>query len=74
MNAWAQFRALLPTDPLLVGEVTAHNADGTSDVTLPGNIHIRVQGQTVGIGLQAFVQSGRIQGEAPDLPGFQVAV
>lgn len=74
MNAWAQFRALLPQDPLLVGEVIEHNADGTSFVTLPGNITIRVQGQTVAIGLMAFVQSGRIQGEAPSLTTYSIAV
>lgn len=74
MNTWAKFRALLPSDPLLVGEVTAHNADGTSDVQLPGAITIRVQGQDVSVGNQAFVQSGRIQGVAPDLPGSSVAV
>lgn len=74
MNAWAKFRALLPADPLLVGEVIAHNDDGTSTIELPGNIPIRVQGQTVAVGLQAFAQGGRITGEAPDLPGFIVAV
>lgn len=74
MNPWAKFRALLPTDPLLAGEVIEHHDDGTSSVTLPGNITIRVQGQTVAVGLHAFVQSGRIQGEAPDLPEVEVLV
>lgn len=74
MNAWAQFRALLPQDPLLVGEVIAFNGDGTSEVRLPGNITIRVQGQTVAVGLKAFVQSGRIQGEAPNLTTYSIAV
>lgn len=74
MNTWAKFRALLPSDPLLVGEVVEHHSDGTSSVTLPGAITIRVQGHDVSVGNQAFVQSGRIQGLAPDLPGSSVAV
>lgn len=74
MNTWAQFKSLLPSDPLLVGEVLSHNADGTSSVELPGAITIRVQGQTVAVGLQAFVQTGRIVGEAPNLTGYTIAV
>lgn len=73
-NTYKRFLALLPADPLLVGEVTAHNTDGTSDVELPGATTIRAQGQTVAVGLRAFVQGGRVIGEAPDLPYFEVEV
>jgi hypothetical protein len=74
MNLFRQFRKLLPADPLLVGTVTAHNADGTSDVQLPGNQTIRVRGQGVAVGVRAFVQGGEIRGAAPALPLSTVEV
>ena len=74
MNVWKQFEALLPADPLLVGEVLAHNADGTSSVELPGNQVIRVHGQSVAVNARAFVQTGRVQGEAPNLPTYSIAI
>jgi hypothetical protein len=73
-NLWSQFRALLPQDPLLVGQVIAHNSDGTSSITLPGNVTIRAIGQSVAVGLWAFVQSGTVQTEAPSLPSYVVTV
>lgn len=73
-NLFTQFRRLLPSDPLLVGEVTAHNADGTSDLQLPGNQTIRVRGQGVAVGLKAFAQGGEIRGRAPDLPATTIFV
>lgn len=72
MNVWKQFEALLPADPLLVGEVIAHNPDGTSTVRLPGAQIIQVQGQAVPVGNRAFVQSNRVQGEAPSLTTLEV--
>ncbi|AXQ27582.1 hypothetical protein D0B54_02350 [Solimonas sp. K1W22B-7] len=74
MNIWKQFQQLLPSDPQLVGEVLRHNADGSSSVELPGAQVIRVQGQSVAAGLRAFVQGGRIQGEAPDLPTYELPI
>ena len=74
MNIWQQFKALIPADPLLIGEVLQHNDDGTSTVRLPGNQVIRVQGQGVGIGSRAFVQAGRVQGEAPTLETYSIAI
>lgn len=74
MNVFNKFLALLPGRPLLVGEVIAHNADGTSAIELPGNIVIWVDGQTVAVGLKAFVQDGRVQGQAPDLPVLQALI
>lgn len=73
-NVRAQFDRLLPKDPLLVGTVTSHNADGTSSLTLPGGGTIRVQGQTVAVGDKAFIQSGRVQGEAPNLATYEITV
>lgn len=67
MNLWKTFKGLLPTDPLLVGTVASHNADGTSTVTLPGGGVLVALGQDVDVGLLAFVQTGRVQGVAPAL-------
>ncbi len=74
MNVWKQFEALLPADPLLVGQVLSHNSDGTSSVTLPGAQIIRAQGQSVPVGNFAFVQTGRVQGDAPNLPSVEVPI
>lgn len=74
VNIWRQFRSLLPSDPLRVGEVIAHNSDGTSSVMLPGNITLRARGQDVAIGQHAFVQGGQIQGQAPALMTYYVAI
>ncbi len=67
MNLYRQFRDLIPDEPLLVGEVTAHEADGTSAVELPGGAIIRARGQQVEVGDMAFVRRGVIEGEAPAL-------
>ncbi len=73
-NLWKQFSALLPSDPLLVATVTAHNSDGTSTVQYPGGGTAVVRGQSVAIGAKAFIQSNQIQGAAPDLPLIELEV
>jgi hypothetical protein len=67
MNVWKQFENLLPKDPILVGTVTSHNSGNTSTVSFVSGGTAVVDGQSVAIGLKAFVQSNRIQSEAPDL-------
>lgn len=75
MNPLQQIIGLLPPAPaLLVGQVTAHNGDGTSTVDLPGGRTLRARGQSVAIGLQAFVRGGLIEGEAPSLPFVTIDV
>lgn len=74
-NVFTMFRKLLPSDALLVGEVTAHNADGTSTVDFPGaTTGVRVRGTTVSVGGKAFCRGGEIVGEAPDLTAYEVTV
>lgn len=73
-NLFSRFRELLPQTPLLVGQVISHNEDGTSSVRLPGTQVIRVRGQTVAVELFAFVRNGVIEGEAPDLPTYDIAI
>ena len=74
MNIWKQFNGLLPKDPLLVATVAAHNADGTSSVTWPGGGQSIVQGQSVAVGVKAFIQGNRVQGPAPALPLYEFEV
>ncbi len=74
MNLYKRLLDLLPRDILLVGEVTAHNLDGTSTVELPDGSLIRARGQSVSVGNKAFVEAGQIQGEAPDLPAYDVEI
>ncbi|MDT0496535.1 hypothetical protein RM530_04035 [Algiphilus sp. W345] len=73
-NLYREFRRLIPREPLQVGTVTAHNADGTSDVQLPGNQTVRARGQDVAIGGKAFVRAGQIEGAAPNLPSYNITV
>lgn len=68
MNIWRRFRDLIPGDPLLVGTVASHNADGTSSITLPDGSLIRARGQGVAVASRAFVRAGVVEGEAPTLP------
>lgn len=74
MNLWTQFRQLLPESPLLVGIVLSLNADGTSTVQLPDGANIQAQGQLVAESAKAFVRGGKVEGQAPDLPVFNVTV
>jgi hypothetical protein len=65
MNQWLEFDGLLPRDPLMVVEVAAHNADGTSTVQFPNGSQLRVRGQSVAVGAFAFIRGGEVRGEAP---------
>jgi hypothetical protein len=66
-NPWQQFRNLLPGSPLIIGEVTAHNDDGTSTISLPNGGSVNAIGQVVDINHLAFVRNGQVLGEAPAL-------
>jgi hypothetical protein len=57
-----------------VGAVILHNTDGTSTVALPDGWEIRVRGQSVAVGQSAFIQSGEISGQAPNLPVVEITV
>lgn len=64
---------LLPQDPLLVATVTAVHGDGTVTVEFPGSGSQRVRG-TAAVDDNVFVRSGRIEGEAADLPVVTILV
>ncbi len=68
-------KKLLPTDPLLTGTVAVNWDDGTATVTLPGGGEVRVQSkEAYPVGQRVFIKNGKIQGEAPSLPGGVVDV
>ena len=64
-NAYREFMALMPDQPLEVGEVTAI-AGGVATVTLPGGGVIQACG-TATVGQRVFVRNGAIEGPAPAL-------
>jgi hypothetical protein len=68
MNLWKRFKALIPDDPLEIGQVEAIDTlRQTSDVLMLGGGTQVVRGTNVPVGQHAFVRSGAIEGKAPDL-------
>lgn len=75
MNLWAKFKALLPEQPLLIGEVTAiDGATDTSTLALPGGGSLSARGTGVSIGQNAFVRGGLIEGQAPSLIVIEIQI
>ena len=64
-NLFAQFRRLIPNQPLLVGVVITASAS-EAVVELPGGARIAVRG-TATVGASVFVRAGVIEAEAPAL-------
>ena len=64
-NAYREFMALMPDQPLEVGEVTSITG-GVAIITLPGGGVIQARGGGV-VGQRVFVRAGVIEGEAPTL-------
>lgn len=64
-NAYREFMALMPDQPLEVGEITSI-AGGVAIVTLPGGGVIQARG-TATVGQRVFVRNGAIEGEASTL-------
>lgn len=64
-NLFAQFRRLIPGQPLLVGVVVSSSASEAL-VELPGGARIAVRG-TATPGASVFVRGGVIEAEAPSL-------
>jgi hypothetical protein len=73
-NPWSKFQSLIEGSPVLIGDVTAHNGDGTSTLTMPGGGALRAMGQGVAVGSKAFVRDNQIAGGAPNLPTFNLEV
>lgn len=74
INQWRSFQSLLGKQPLLTGQVTSHNADGTSTLTMTGGGTMRAIGQSVAVSSYAFVRGNEIVGQAPSLTAFTLDV
>lgn len=72
-NAWAMWRRLLPEAPLLLVDVVAIHEDGTRTVDLAGGGRVRARGQGA-LEASVWVRSGVIEGQAPNLPGYDIEV
>jgi hypothetical protein len=72
-NQYANFRRLLPSDPLLVGVVESSHSDGTATVILTGGGTVRVKG-TSSVGQSVYVRSGFIAGSAPSLTAVDIEI
>lgn len=73
-NVHALFKKLLPESPLAIVTVTTVNADGTSTVLTMGGGSMRVIGTSVPATNKAYVQDGRIIGQAPSLTYYELEV
>ena len=65
-NPYALLRQLVPSAPLVVGDVVAY-ASGVATVQLPGGGRVNARGEA-SVGQRVFVRDGAIEGEAPALP------
>lgn len=72
MNPFALFKELIASPRLQVGTVLSVN-DGTAEVELPGGGVINARGSAT-VGTSVFVRNGVIEGQAPNLPAFDITV
>ena len=73
-NPYKKFLELIPTDPLMYGEVLeSYPTDSTVKVSLTGGQPIIVKGD-MAVGKKVWVRAGAIESEAPDLPFFSVDI
>ncbi|RKR79626.1 hypothetical protein C7436_1077 [Marinobacter nauticus] len=70
VNKFLRFRRLLPQRTRYTITIAAVNSDGTSIGTTRDGGKVRVLGDSVAVGTKAWVDDGRIVGEAPDLPEY----
>jgi hypothetical protein len=70
-NQWALFKTLLPTDPLLLGNIVEDHADDTVTVSLLDSSQIRVRGSGT-VNDKVWVRSGRVEGTAPNLTQYNI--
>lgn len=74
MNKWKQLQDLMPKDITIIGQVTAHNSDGTSNILTSQGVLIKAEGQNVPTLTNAFVENGRVVGQAPTLPIYTLNI
>lgn len=73
-NAFQRLLGLTNIGPRTVATVTALNTDGTSTVQLMSGQTIIVLGSAVPEGNKAYIEGGRIIGQAAALPYSEITV
>lgn len=75
-NLWRDFSGLLPARPRILATVVAHNDDGTSSLVTADGQSLRAWGQLDGVEIpyNVFVQAGKLEAAAPNLPLLQLEV
>lgn len=73
-NSYRRLISLTQNTTRTIATVTSHNANGTSTVQLMGGAFISVLGQNVAVNDKAYVEGGRIIGQAADLPFTEIEV
>jgi len=68
LNLYRVLRGITRRGATLVGEISAHNADGTSLVNFLDGTSMLATGTGVAVGQRAFVQDGQVMDQAPTLP------
>lgn len=73
-NSYRRLRNLTQAQPRTIATVTSHNTDGTSTVQLMSGAYITVLGQDVAVSSNAYIEAGRVVGQAADLPYSEIEI
>lgn len=74
-NIFRRLLELLPSEPVLVGSISAAHADGTATVQLPGGALLRVRNPLAQpLGAAVYLQGGAVIGDAPQLPVIEMEI
>lgn len=73
-NSYKMLRNLTQGPVRTVATVSSHNADGTSTVQLSSGAFINVLGQDVPVNDKAYIEGGRVIGQAANLPYADIEV
>ena len=71
-NFYKQFKDLLPSDPLLIGEVVAASTGRVTVQFLDGSLAF-ARGTGL-VGNKVFIKGGYVQGDAPNLTVVEIEV
>lgn len=75
INLFRRLQGLLPAAPVMTGQITAVETDGTASVQITGGgLLIARNPLSVPNGQRVFVQAGAITGPAPDLPYLRIEI
>ncbi|MDO6747221.1 hypothetical protein [Gilvimarinus sp. 1_MG-2023] len=70
VNKFLRFQALLPQRTRYTATIKAINSDGTSTAETRDGGRVRVAGTSVAVDGKAWIEDGRIVGEAPVLTEY----